>query len=710
MLDEQSNGGAGDSEIAALAERVATARGKLPLQHDSALVDVLSEDEIAAERELAEWIRAQRRGQRRRAVQEELQAEKRDRRSSASIRRVDEADARWHRQALAARRRVSSQDARLAQLYRRAEWSSRALIGVVVLGMVWAGVNVQHNLVPSGDMSDPLYWLSYGIEAMISIPIITIMVVATTSARWGRDLPRGKVVFFEVALLGTTIGLNAGPHLAAGHWGKAAEFSIAPVMVGVVIWLHAWVSARYAQLIDSVAIDDEPSADHGPADHATPPAHTTGRAFEPWSQHEDDSPIPMHKLNHQVAQGFPTAPSGTEPQRNGRTHPKTNGYGSDRHNANGRGTDSHSTNGFDHHAANGYGSNGHVANERGSHAANGHTNDEGGNHGTNGRAANGRGANGHTANGHGPNGHTANGRATNGHDSHTANVHGTNGHAVDEQGGHGSHSTNGHATNGRAARGHNIHAADGHSAGEHGGRASNDYSSNGYAANGHDDRDVNGQADNEHDDHGPDSHSSNGHATNGRASNGQADIHAADDHAASAHDGRAANGYRTNGRTGDEQDSRGNNARAVATENRSRAEDPAPSSTANASGQSTARPEPRPAPVVEQLTLDDDPGPEPRHPRITLDAIAAARDAVEETLDSIPVIEPDEVDGVRAVARAIIERRMSKLPVEQVAEILTLADQSWTPSGIGSEIGIPSAAVSRILDAARKLRNPYAIA
>ncbi|MFC3964517.1 hypothetical protein [Nocardia jiangsuensis] len=245
----------GHAEIAALAHQVATARGKLPLQHDNALLEVLSDGEVAAERELAEWIRAQRRGQRRRAMQDELDAEKRDRRADSALRRAEDSDARWHRRALAARRRVASQDARIAQLYRRAEWSSRALIAVVVLGMVWAGVNVQRNLVPSGDMSDPLYWLSYGIEAMISIPIIVIMIAATTAARWGRELPRGRVILVELALLGTTIGLNAGPHLAAGELGRAAEFAIAPIMVGVVIWLHSWVAARYAQLIDDASVD-----------------------------------------------------------------------------------------------------------------------------------------------------------------------------------------------------------------------------------------------------------------------------------------------------------------------------------------------------------------------------------------------------------------------------------------------------------------------
>ncbi|WP_062983212.1 hypothetical protein [Nocardia anaemiae] len=291
MRDKQSTG---RSEIAALTERVANARGRLPLQDDAALVQALSDAEIDAERELAQWVRAQRRGQRKRAVQDELAAEKRNRRTMSAIQRADDADARWHRRALAARRRVSNQDARLAQLYRRAEWSSRALIAVVVLGMVWAGVNVQHNLVPSGNMADPLYWLSYGIEAMISIPIITIMVAATTAARWGRELDRGKVVFFETALLGTTVALNAGPHLAAGAFGQAAEYAIAPVMVGVVIWLHAWVSARYALLIDGVPIvENEPEP---------PPRHrvTTERGAPIDTFHDD----PIDRRELLAAKGF----------------------------------------------------------------------------------------------------------------------------------------------------------------------------------------------------------------------------------------------------------------------------------------------------------------------------------------------------------------------------------------------------------------------
>lgn len=251
-----------------LERKVEDARARLPLQADTALVEALSDKEILAERELAEWIRAQRRTHRRRMVEVEISTEWERQKEEIRTRRAAAVDRRWHSRAVTARRRAADADARFAQLHRRSEWSSRALIAVVIVGMLWAGVNVQHNLVPNGDMSDPLYWLSYGIEAMISIPIIVIMVTATTAARWGRELERGKVVLLELVLLLITLGLNAGPHLAEGHGERAAETAIAPAMVGVVIWLHSWVAARYAALIEAAAPPDVEDAD---ACESTPP-------------------------------------------------------------------------------------------------------------------------------------------------------------------------------------------------------------------------------------------------------------------------------------------------------------------------------------------------------------------------------------------------------------------------------------------------------
>jgi hypothetical protein len=243
-----------DAATADLAARVASARGRLPLQSDPALFEALSEEELRKERELAEWIRETDRQIRRSEQETKLAIAKRDQKTANVLATDASKDARWHRRALAARERLTSEAARTAQLYRRAEWSSRALIAVVVLGMVWSGVNVQHNLVPSGDMSDPLYWLSYGIEAMISVPIIVIMVAATTAARWGRKVQRAGVAAVELALLALTIGLNAGPHVRS-DLATAAEYAIAPVMVGVVIWVHSWVSQHYASLIEGA--DDQ---------------------------------------------------------------------------------------------------------------------------------------------------------------------------------------------------------------------------------------------------------------------------------------------------------------------------------------------------------------------------------------------------------------------------------------------------------------------
>ncbi|MEV0252318.1 hypothetical protein AB0H76_37420 [Nocardia sp. NPDC050712] len=701
MLDEQSNGGAGSTEIAALAQRVATARGKLPLQHDSALVEVLSEDEIVAERELAEWIRAQRRGQRRRAVQQELKAEKRDRRSSSAIERVDEADARWHRRALAARRRVSSQDARLAQLYRRAEWSSRALIGVVILGMVWAGINVQHNLVPSGDMSDPLYWLSFGIEAMISIPIITIMVVATTAARWGRELPRGKVVFFETALLGTTIGLNAGPHLSAGHWGKAAEFSIAPVMVGVVIWLHAWVSARYAQLIDSVAVAED-SAEQPPAPHiAVPREDTDERGGGSWARDDGYAAmIPMRKLNGHVVQDFSVPGPGVEVQRNGKS--SVNGHQVNGHSAD-RGRNGYGTNGYAAHDNDfgGLEAHGHSANGIGEveYAFSGH---ETNGHSTNGFGHNRYATNGRSATRHGVNGNSANLDA----DFRRADGHFNNGHADDTRRHNG-----GRSVNDRTADGPNTNHMVAESLGTEHHPGSDRLADDRVSADTHSSDEHPGEA---RGGHAADNPTAGGPGTNHLIADHPGGNHLADNrlgadsHSSDEHSGEARGGHEANP-TAEDEAGRDSGSDAVRAETPSRATSSAPDSS---TAQPADKPEPRPSrnePVVEQLTLDTDIGPEPRHPRITLDAIAAAREAVE-TVGPAPTIEPDTEDGVWAIARAIIDRRMSKLPVDQVAEILTLADQSWTPIGIGSEVGISSSAVTRILEAARKLHHPYVLA
>jgi hypothetical protein len=98
--------------------------------------------------------------------------------------------------------------------------------------------------------------------------------------------------------------------------------------------------------------------------------------------------------------------------------------------------------------------------------------------------------------------------------------------------------------------------------------------------------------------------------------------------------------------------------------------------------------------------------------RTTSEVINDAVQAIsaEELLVENPVLgsESDDVE-VWSVARAIAGRGLSVIPVEQLAEILMLADQSWTPTSIGAEVGLSRSAIAQVLEFARKVRRPYAI-
>ncbi|MGW0163536.1 hypothetical protein ACWDUN_29865 [Mycobacterium sp. NPDC003323] len=262
-------------EVAAeLAARVRQANARLSLQADPALTEVLSEAELAEERELAEKRRSTRREIERRQLAAELARAKRMQANEEAIAKSEASDARWLERARSKKRRLVSPDAKLAQLVRNSEWSSRALIAAVAAGMIWSAVNAQKNLVPTGDKSDPLYWLSYFVEAMISLPLIVIMVASTTATRWGRKAApeeKRKIIAVELVLLAMTLTLNVGKHLTPPqgvgiNWMDVFKFGVAPVMVGILLQVHAAVSDHYAGLIlDSDKVPTAAQSDEEPA-------------------------------------------------------------------------------------------------------------------------------------------------------------------------------------------------------------------------------------------------------------------------------------------------------------------------------------------------------------------------------------------------------------------------------------------------------------
>ncbi|WP_228838417.1 hypothetical protein [Nocardia amamiensis] len=244
MLDEHPL----DDDVARLARRVEKARGRLAYQFDPALTGALSEEELHAERELAERIRTQDREQRWKQAEAASAASDRARHTTEAIEKAEIRDLLLARKAIAAQRRASSPHARLASLYRHRSWSLGALAGVVAAGMLWSAVNVQQNIAPGGP-TDPLYWFSYLLEAMISVSLIIIMIGTNKVTEWGVLDNRTQVAAAEISLLALTVGLNTYPYVSAGRWFDAAVHGVAPVMIGVALLIHDAASARYGRAI-----------------------------------------------------------------------------------------------------------------------------------------------------------------------------------------------------------------------------------------------------------------------------------------------------------------------------------------------------------------------------------------------------------------------------------------------------------------------------
>ncbi|MGV9336662.1 hypothetical protein [Nocardia sp. NPDC003726] len=258
----------------ALPDRVEHARSRLTLQHDPALIAALSESELAAEREDAEWIRAQRRTQRRRQVAAELAAEQKAMNAAAAEQDADIRDRLTARAALAEQRRADSPQAKVAELHRLRTWSARGLMGVVAAGVMYSAVNVQHNLAPNASVTDPLYWASYFIEALVSICLIVLMVNQQKASEWGvGEENRGLIIAAELFLLSLTIGLNTYPYLDAGDTFGFVTHAIAPVMIGVAILIHHASSERFGLMLKKATAQL-------PADDVLPPMTTVHRIAE----------------------------------------------------------------------------------------------------------------------------------------------------------------------------------------------------------------------------------------------------------------------------------------------------------------------------------------------------------------------------------------------------------------------------------------------
>ncbi|MEV6073401.1 hypothetical protein AB0L82_43225 [Nocardia sp. NPDC052001] len=252
---KQDRGGNDPLLTADLPDRVATGRDRLAYQDDPALREALSERELHAERELAEREREHRRTQKLAELTTAEATAVEVHKTTTEIVQTEARDLLMSRRALADQRRESSPHAQLAQLYRIKKWSGRALAGVVAGAMLYSAANVQHNLAPGGP-SEPLFWMSYLLEALISTVLVVFMVSGSAVARWKITEGEKAIQWTEAALLLGSILLNTYPYLRSPQdWSSVAVHSVAPVMMGVALFAHQAVAKRMGAAIAQASLE-----------------------------------------------------------------------------------------------------------------------------------------------------------------------------------------------------------------------------------------------------------------------------------------------------------------------------------------------------------------------------------------------------------------------------------------------------------------------
>ncbi|MEU1549447.1 hypothetical protein [Nocardia sp. NPDC005745] len=322
-----------DLVAGALPDRVQIAHERLAHQDDPALLEALSERELAASRELAELVRDYERHEKRARIQAAADAAERVRRTAAELAEREAADLLRAAQAIGEQRHSSSPHAKVARLHQRKPRVLGLLAGVVAFSMLFSAVTVQQNIAPTGGATNPMFWLSYGLEALISAVLVALMLSTGDTAEWGVIDRLWQVYTVEGVLLTASIALNTFPYFRTGDMAGIGIHAIAPIMIGVALVTHRLVAERYGRAIEqaTAAVPDhedlqerlaaltqvggagnqilpsilmEPAATvHQPAAAPQPASAPEGAAVA--GQHSADST--RQEQGSQVAAGQPTA-------------------------------------------------------------------------------------------------------------------------------------------------------------------------------------------------------------------------------------------------------------------------------------------------------------------------------------------------------------------------------------------------------------------
>lgn len=260
---ENGQGGDPRAVVRELATRVEVAKDYVNLQAERALIEQMTPEEIEAERRVQQLRREKARefetweigrSLGRRKWQARLEGVRRwlDDRAERKDRQSASSDQRWHVKAQRDRKRATSVDARIATQIRSATRWSNLLIALMVVGLAYTGLTVQQNFVPSGDTSDPRWWLALGLEAMCSVALMALMRFDARAAvagieRTTKQAAGGWTV--KAVLLLASLVAAAGPSILAGDLMGIVSTAWAPVLVAGVLLIHARISGGDSEIL-----------------------------------------------------------------------------------------------------------------------------------------------------------------------------------------------------------------------------------------------------------------------------------------------------------------------------------------------------------------------------------------------------------------------------------------------------------------------------
>uniref|UniRef100_UPI003F490935 hypothetical protein n=1 Tax=Amycolatopsis sp. CA-151526 TaxID=3239921 RepID=UPI003F490935 len=258
--------------VVSLAEHVAAAERRLQEAASPALYAAPSDREISEKIGEHERLRRLKLAQDVREQEAELQVRQaslqrrlaRDAKDAAEEdRRLDELarTRRWQQRAADEAEQLTSRAAQLAATAKLLITAKRAIITGIVVLLAWSGVNVQQQLVPSGDQSDPLFWLSYALDGALGGTLVLLMLTSARIARAGVADTRAGRLFSrylqEAVILGASLVLNTASHLRHGELVLAVKSAIPGAMIGMLVWAYNHITDRLSETLIKLTGDVE---------------------------------------------------------------------------------------------------------------------------------------------------------------------------------------------------------------------------------------------------------------------------------------------------------------------------------------------------------------------------------------------------------------------------------------------------------------------